>query len=384
MVAAVRAGESLRAVSRRFGVALSTVQFWVARADGKRLDRVDWSDRPSGPRHSPERVRDELEERIVQLRKELKADSDLGYYGASAIRDELVASDTNSVPCERTVHRVLERRGALDGRRRVRYPRPPTGWYLPEVAAGRAELDQADIVEGLKIKDGPQVEVLTCLSLLGGLAGAWPETAYTAQKTRETLLAHWRRFGLPDYAQFDNDTRFQGPHQHPDTVGSVTRLCLSLGVTPVFAPPAEMGFQAAIESFNGRWQTRVWARFQHDCLEALQTQSDKYTTAYRARSAARRGSIPSRRRVPEDWQLDLQAHPQGALIYLRRSDDAGRVRLLGHTFDVSSIWPHRLVRCEVLLDEHRIDFYQLRRRAPTDQPLLNSAPYKLPQRRFRE
>jgi hypothetical protein len=384
MVAAVRAGQSQRAVSRQFGVALSTVQLWVERAEGQRLDRVDWSDRPYGPHHSPGRVSCELEERIVQLRGELKADSDLGYYGAGAIRDELVATGRNGVPCERTIHRVFERRGALDGRRRIRHPRPPTGWYLPAVAAGRAELDQADIVEGLKIKDGPLVEVLTCLSLLGGLAGAWPETAYTAQKTRATLLAHWRRFGLPDYVQFDNDTRFQGPHQHPDTVGSVTRLCLNLGVTPVFAPPAEMGFQAAIESFNGRWQTRVWARFQHDSLEALQAQSGKYTTAYRARSAARRGSVPSRRSVPHDWQLDLQAHPQGTLIYLRRSDEAGRVRLLGHTFDVSMTWPHRLVRCEVLLHEQRIDFYQLRRRDPADQPLLNSAPYALPKRRFKE
>jgi hypothetical protein len=384
MVAAVRAGQSQRAVSRQFGVALSTVQLWVTRAEGRRLDRVDWSGRPSGPHPSPERTSAELEARIVELRKELKDNSDLGYFGAGAIHDELLVTDLEGVPCERTIHRILDRRGALDGRRRIRYPRPPTGWYLPAVAAGNAELDQADIIEGLKIKDGPLVEVLTCVSLLGGLANAWPETAHTARKTRDMLLSHWRRFGLPDYAQFDNDTRFQGPHQHPDTVGSVTRQCLSLGVTPVFVPPAEMGFQAAIESFNGRWQTRVWTRFQHDCLIALQAQSDKYTSAYRTRSTARREDAPCRHSVPEDWQLDLQAHPQGTIIYLRRTDDAGRVRFLGHTFAVADTWPHRLVRCEVLLDEQRIDFYQLRRRAPEDQPLLASAAYALPKRRFKE
>src|SRR5262249_38697168 len=46
MVAAVRAGASLRHVADRFGVALATVQRWVARAGQQRLDRVDWADRP--------------------------------------------------------------------------------------------------------------------------------------------------------------------------------------------------------------------------------------------------------------------------------------------------------------------------------------------------
>ncbi len=42
------------------------------------------------------------------------------------------------------------------------------------------------------------------------------------------------------------------------------RLCLSLGVTAVFAPPRETGFQAAVESFNARWQAKVWQRFHFD------------------------------------------------------------------------------------------------------------------------
>jgi prepilin-type processing-associated H-X9-DG protein len=49
MVAAVRKGRSLRAVARPFGVGVATVASWVQRAQGQRLDRVDWSDRPSAP-----------------------------------------------------------------------------------------------------------------------------------------------------------------------------------------------------------------------------------------------------------------------------------------------------------------------------------------------
>ena len=63
-------------------------------------------------------------------------------------------------------------------------PRPPRGWYLPDVASKRRELDSFDIVEGLVIKDGPQVEVLNGVSLHGGLVVSWPMVAtVTAEMT---------------------------------------------------------------------------------------------------------------------------------------------------------------------------------------------------------
>src|SRR5207247_1148840 len=143
-----------------------------------------------------------------------------------------------------TINRILARRGAFDLQRRVRRPAPPPGWYLPRVVGGAAELDQFDVVEGLHIKNGPEVEVLTVTSLHGGLVDAWPQEAVSAANICAAIEAHWRAVGLPDYVQFDNDTRFQGPHQHPDVVGRVMRLCLSLGVSVVFAPARESGFQA--------------------------------------------------------------------------------------------------------------------------------------------
>jgi hypothetical protein len=189
-------------------------------------------------------------------------------------------------------------------------------------------------------------------------------------------------FGLPAYAQFDNDTRFQGAHQWKDSIGRVARLCLSLGVTPVFVPPRETGFQAAIESFNGRWQAKVWARFHYDSLAAVQAQSARYVAAYRRRCESRIDGAPTRRKFPRSWRLDLQAGPRGRIIFLRRTTEQGEANLLGHMFAVDSNWPHRLVRAEVDLDVGAIDFYALRRREPEQQPLLTSCHYKLPITRF--
>jgi transposase len=384
MVATVRRGTPLREVARRFDVTLATVQFWVARAGRQRLDRVDWGDRRDGPRAPANRTPRQLEDLVLSLRAELMDNSDVGVFGADAIRAALGERGTSPLPARSTINRILERRGALDGRRRARRPAPPPGWYLPDLAAHRAELDSFDIVEGLVIKGGTRVEVLNATSLHGGLVDSWPMPLVTAKAAVAALTERWRADGLPTYAQFDNDTIFQGAHQHKDVVSRVVRTCLGLGVVPVFAPPRETGFQAAIESYNGRWQAKVWARFTHGSLGGLCERSARYVAAARVRSAARIEAAPPRRSFPRGWRLDLQAHPRGRIVYVRRTSERGSVELLGRRFEVDATWPDRLVRAEVDLDAGSIRFYALRRRQPDRQPLLREVAYRLPHRRFSE
>ncbi len=189
MVAAVRRGWSLREVAHRFRVGASTVYRWTQRAGQERLDRVDWTNRPSRAQHTG-RTDPRLEDWVLRLRQQLQA-SDLGQCGARAIHQALQEQGWTSIPCVRTLGRILARRGALEGRRRLRHSAPPRGWYLPEVAAGRAELDSFDIVEGLVIEGGPDVEVLNGISLHGGLAVSHPvEGGVTAKIAVEVLIGH--------------------------------------------------------------------------------------------------------------------------------------------------------------------------------------------------
>jgi hypothetical protein len=192
------------------------------------------------------------------------------------------------------------------------------------------------------------------------------------------MEGHWRKYGLPAYAQFDNDTRFQGPHQHPDIVGSVIRLCLNLGVSPVFAPPREPGFQASIESLNGRWQDKVWSRSEHADLQDLQTKSDAYVSASHSRHDKRIKDAPPRRPFPDNWVQISRPRLEGRLVFVRRADERGSVFLLGRTFRVDPSRPHRLVRADVLYDEDRIEFRALRRADPKEQPLVCQIPYVSP------
>lgn len=381
MVAMVRRGISIRSAAQQSGMSYSSAWMWVQRGRGKRLDRADLSDRPSGCRQPHNRVSQRTQRRIIRLRQELRDTSVLGEYGAAAIRLAMVQQRLTPIPSLRTIGRVLSRSGQLDARRRVRRPSPPPGWHLPLVAAGRAELDSFDAVEGLRIKNGPFIETLNGVSLHGKLVASWPATLITAKLVISCLIQHWKDFGLPAYAQFDNGMIFHGAHR-PDTLGRVARVCLSLGVIPVFAPPREHGLQNQIEGYNALWQRQVWRRFQHASLKELTIRSDAYVLARRQRVAPAGDAVP-RRAFPKRWQMDLDAPLKGRVIFIRRTNQAGVATILTRPFVVDRDWQHRLVRAELDLEADEIRFYRLRKREPDDQPLLRSVAYQFPRRPFK-
>lgn len=377
----VRQGSSQRAAAREFGVSLLTAQRWLNRAGDTPLESVDWSDRSSAPLHRPRHTPLDLEDEVLRLRRTLREGA-LGDCGAAAIVRALEEDPgyRDRLPSVRTVGRILERRGALDWRHRRRPPTPPRGWYLPAVVERRTELDSFDTIEGLRLRDGSEIEVLTGISLHGGLPLARPAPPWTAARVLAALFDHWTRHGLPGYAQFDNAMIFHGTHARAD-VGPVSRLCLGLGVVPVFVAPREMGFQAAIESFNGRWQAKCWNRFGGATIDELEAGSTAYVGACAARGAVRIEAAPSRRLLPAGAIAEPPSGPTGQLVYLRRTNEHGEARFLGQTFQVARSWPYRLVRVELHLAAGITRFYALRRREPLDQPLLREIEYSPPWRR---
>jgi hypothetical protein len=242
------------------------------------------------------------------------------------------------------------------------------------VRTRRAELELFDFIEMLKLQHGPLLDVFTGVALHRGLPVAWPELrGATTTSVLARLMAHWQREGCPGYAQFDNDTRFQGAHQHPDVFGRVVRLCLQLGITPVFVPPREFGMQNPIEHFNGLWQAKIWRRYRFPGPKALQQTNGRYLAARRERLAARAAEAPPRHPWPPEWTWRPAQLVAGTVVYLRRTSDQGTIALLGHSWRVDPHWRHRLVRAEVDLRHAVIRCLALRRRSPGPTGPLRAA-----------
>lgn len=360
------------------GIALSSLQYWIRKSAGRNLSKFDFQDAPCGPHRCPNRTTPQLEAAVLRWRRRLTV-GDLGECGAAAIARALAEHLPSHahLPCIRTIHRILERHGAIEARQRIRRPPPPRGWYLPALAARRAELDCFDGIDALALRGGRTLEVFTGISHWGGLPAAWPVDTLTTDFVLRCLRLHWSTFGLPTYVQFDNDTIFSGAHHFADTFSRVVRFCLQLKVVPVFSPPQETGFQAQIESFNARWQRSVWQRFTHRGLAAVCQRNTAFLTALRARLKVRLDAAPQRRLWPQDdFVFRPSFLPPGKIIFLRRTNEAGQAIVLGRSYAVDANWQAKLVRAELDLSKNTLRFYALRRRAPSHQPLLKKAIYQ--------
>lgn len=365
MVQAVRAGMSYRRAASRWQVAVSTVALWVKRARGKPLTNVVWADRSHRAHHNPQRSSVAVLQSIRRGRSYLKDRDALGEYGPAAIHRWLLGQGLLA-PSERTIARWLSKWG-VSGRERWRRPAPPKGWYLPEVAAGLAELDSADVVEGLRLARRGRIEVLNILGLWDGLADSHPAERISSQEVREALERRWRERGCPRYVQFDNDTIFTGAHVQRDYFGRLVHWCQCLGVVPVFTPPALLGFQGMIEAYNRRWQERVWHRWRHRNLAQLRRRSAAFIEAYAQRQRHRRGQASALRRAWQNPQAKPAAIP---IIALRRLDELGAVRLCAQRLRVAPHWAGRLVRCEIDVATQSVTVFGLRRADPRHQPKL--------------
>lgn len=347
-------------------LSLDTVQRWLRRAGDRRLDRVGFEDWPTGAPCPANATPEPVVRRVVALRRHLALHCPLAECGKHAIYRALRDGPRppKKLPSPATIGRILVRRGLAQSFRRRRFPPPPPGWYLPEVAAGVAELDGFDVVEEI----GPEgLQVLSGLSLRGALADIWPTTMVTAAFTCPILRERWRQHGAPTFAQFDNDMRFHGPHHHPDSLGAVTRFCLRWGVVPVFTVPREHAPQNFVESFNERLQRPIKRHGPAIRLPALRRICHRYVQAHRRKTAARRDAAPQRHPLVE-WDPDWVPR----VIFLRRCDPKGRVSLLGRRFIVEPGWAQRVVRCELFPLLGRIDVYGLRRSHPQHQPHLTT------------
>ena len=241
-----------------------TVHYWVERAHGQRLDRVDWSDRSHARTDAaPHRPRDR--------------GPDPETCGGNWPSERPGASGAEAI------HQALLERGltgAALGPDHRPHPRPPRGpgrhgagsagrprrrgWYLPDVAAaGRPSWTASTSSRAWSSRTAPRSRSSTasrCTAAWSapGRRGA-PVTARPGRRGVDRALAC--ASACPATPSSTTTRSSTGTHRHPDAIGRVMRLCLSLGVVPVFVPPRETGFQAMIEGYNGRWQAKVWARF---------------------------------------------------------------------------------------------------------------------------
>ncbi len=215
---------------------------WVARYTPN--DPACYEDSSRQPRLSPHRTPAEIED-VVELVRLSLYNKGL-FCGDQAIAWELDDMGVHPIPSLSTIGRILRRR-ELTHRRTGRYePKGKTYPALPALLPNQTH--QVDLVGPCYLTGPIRFFSLNAIDVRLNRCGVEPILSRAAQSILDAVWAVWKRMGMPDNLQVDNEMSFFGSPAHPRGMGPLIRLCLLSGVELWFIPPAEPWRNGVIES----------------------------------------------------------------------------------------------------------------------------------------
>jgi putative transposase len=171
--------------------------------------------------------------------------------GAASIRQELAALHLAPLPSPRTSERVLHWANFTSPPRSAARRLAQSDDPGPKAHASN-QPRQVDVVGPRSLKGDCTA---SCVLVCKGTFDQAVHLEFVANRAMGrilTSLVHARqRLGLPDKVQFDNGRRFCGRGRWPWSLSRIIRLCLHLGVEPVFIHEGRPQCNSSVEHFNG-------------------------------------------------------------------------------------------------------------------------------------
>jgi transposase InsO family protein len=263
-------GVNVTRLCRELGVTTKTFYKWRHRFETEGLDGL--TPRSRRPRRSPTRTPVAVEDRIVELRKQL---DDVGLdAGAATIRWHLQRGNVEPVPSEATVWRILCRRGFVSSEPKKR---PRASWRRFEAAAPN-ELWQIDGTDWSLVNDTP----VKIMNVLDDHSRYVPASHAAPGETSEAAWAAFsngvREIGMPSGCLSDNGLAFSGRLRGFEVAFEINLR--EVGVRAITSRPYHPQTCGKVERFQ---QTlKKWLRSQPAVatIADLQAQLDWFRSYY--------------------------------------------------------------------------------------------------------
>lgn len=307
-----------------------------------------------------------LRQLVLRLRKKAERRG-VGLIGAQALQDEIRRERlAPHIPSRATINRWLREEGLLASpaaaEKKVYYP----ACHLPPGYVRQAmDWISRDLPGGK--------EKVFAFHTLDFGTRALAQTL-SRDKSGESLHRHalevWQSIGIPDILQMDNDGAFNGGGRTPRRFGAFIRLCLWLGIEPLFTPPGEPDRNGEIEQLNGLWVRSFWKRSRFKSWSDVWRKRTRFTTWYGekyhppalgGRTVAQAGRGQKRTRLTTK---QVAALPKGKLPitagrvhFMRRVSASGEIKLLNETWKVSRSLRRQYVWATITTDQQRLDIY---------------------------
>lgn len=330
---------------------------WLNRSHTK--GRQWYKEESRRPRSTPRKTDEKIEQLVLNIRKQLMS-ARYSQYGPQAIHYSMLQQGYPAPPVW-TIARILERHGLV---------RPKRG--TPYISKGKrypyqyALCHQMDFAGPRYLSSKARYYFLTLIDQDSHFSQTAVLQNKTASSICDGLIGFWKTVGTPDFLQMDNELAFWGSLKHPGAVGKVIRLCLLLGVTPVFIPQSEPWRNGVVEHFNSTMQ-KLLLGSEHKSIAHLRKAAAQFDEVHNETHhySSQNGGTPQTAFELLGYPLapldEFFTMPEGKLpletgeihvIRFIRSDR--KFNLFGQSFLLPEEAKYEYVRGTILTDEHRL------------------------------
>jgi hypothetical protein len=304
--------------------------------------------------------------------------------GARTIQKEWSHRYPESAPSLSTIQRVLKRHHLTS-----QAPKPSRRAYRPHPLAPYPDAVHATDIITRWITGGEVVQTFNTVDVYSNDTYSTSHATKTAATACEHLLQTWQQLGVPDMAQFDNESAFSGGH-HPWVLGRVVRLCLYMGIEVLFIPLGEADYNSPVETFNHLWAQRFWGLHHFTRRRDVSRVQRTFLAWYRSHYIA-----PRQPDTPEHMRLGAPMHTlatrdatglphrlpicAGRVHAVRRVSPEGWVRFLNQSLRVGKRYRGRYVWLTLETAHQRLSmWYQVHAGAPWKRLKTVAAPLSEP------
>lgn len=318
------------------------------------------------PSHSPHQYRAFVRRLVIQTRHRL-VKSKVGLVGAKAIQRELKqARLLRRLPSASTIQRILRQAGLIKKAKPVIEP------YFPQPQPMRHFVLHAMDWTARYLEGGAKVFAFHSLNLQTRTCKQTIRTDKSGPTVRTHVLEVWHSIGVPDGLQMDNDAAFCGGYKAVRVFGQLVRLCLYVGVEPIFLPVREPQRNGDVERLHGLWADAFWKRRTFGSVAHVKRASPAFENWYSCRyePPTLNGQTPdqARRKTPPRrlTKRQIQAIPAalpitaGRLHFIRQVDAEGQISLLNETWSVGKRLADQYVWATIVTHEQILRIYHRR------------------------
>lgn len=183
----------------------------------------------------------------------------------------------------------------------------------------------------------------------------------------EFVVDDCQTYCIPRFLQIDNEASFKGSLYHPRTFGKLTRFCLNFGIEIIFIPFSEPWRNGFIESFNSRFDERLWRTTNFKDLKHLQMESQLFKKQHNLYQKYKKELLSKQNNQNHETRIfpkEFTFNPnntlpitKGQIHFIRLVQENARINILNESFYIKPELSFEYVWATINTKEQQLHIY---------------------------